>query len=140
MPLRSEMGVSVIAVSRGGISHYDPEPDFRLAPGDRLILVGKPENLKLAREWLEEQEADLPPTEDQFALARIEIAPASPLAGKTLAEARFREVHGVTVIGVRRRELSLIAPMGQDRLHPGDALLVAGKRTAVEQVRQASPL
>jgi Trk K+ transport system NAD-binding subunit len=140
MPLRSEMGVSVIAVSRGGISHYDPEPDFRLAPGDRLILVGKPENLKLARDWLEEQEADLPPAEDQFALAQNRHRPASPLAGKTLAEARFREVYGVTVIGVRRRELSLIAPRGQDRLHPGDALLVAGKRTAVEQVRQASPL
>jgi Kef-type K+ transport system membrane component KefB/Trk K+ transport system NAD-binding subunit len=140
MPLRSEMGVSVIAVSRGGKSFYDPEPDFQLASGDRLILVGKPENLKLARDWLEEQEADMPPGKDQFALAQIDIGPASPLAGKTLAEARFREVYGVTVIGVRRRELSLIAPKGQDRLQPGDALLVAGRRTAVDQIRQASPL
>ncbi|MGQ9687214.1 MAG: cation:proton antiporter regulatory subunit [Desulfobaccales bacterium] len=111
-----------------------------MASGDRLILVGKPENLKEARDCLEEQEADLPAGEDQFALAQIDIAPTSPLAGKTLAEARFREVYGVTVIGVRRPELSLIAPKGQDRLQPGDVLLVAGQRIAIERLQQASPL
>jgi Kef-type K+ transport system membrane component KefB/Trk K+ transport system NAD-binding subunit len=140
IPLRRETGVSIIAVGRAGISFYDPEPELRLTPGDRLILVGRPENLKQAREWLEEQEAELPPPDDQFALAQIEIATASPLAGKTLAEARFREAYGVTVIGVRQKELSLISPMGQDRLHAGDSLLIAGKRTAVDRIQQTSPL
>lgn len=140
IPLRRETGASIIAVSRAGISFYDPEPELRLALGDRLILMGKPENLKQAREWVEEQEAELPPSDEQFALAQIEIATASPLAGKTLAEARFRETYGVTVIGVRQKELSLIAPMGQDRLHSGDSLLIAGKRTAVDLIQQSSPL
>jgi Trk K+ transport system NAD-binding subunit len=140
IPLRRETGVSIIAVNRAEISFYDPEPDLRFTLGDRLILMGRPENLKQAREWLEEQEAELPPADDQFALAQIEIATTSPLAGKTLAEARFRETYGVTVIGVRQKELSLIAPMGQDRLHAGDSLLIAGRQTAVDRIQQASPL
>ena len=102
--------------------------------------MGKPENLKQAREWLEEQEAELQTADEQFALAQIEIDTASPLAGKTLAEARFRETYGVTVIGVRQKELSLIAPAGRDRLHSGDSLLIAGKREAVDRIQQASPL
>jgi Trk K+ transport system NAD-binding subunit len=38
----STTGISILAVSRGGLVHDSPQPDFRIFPGDRLLLTGPP--------------------------------------------------------------------------------------------------
>jgi TrkA domain protein len=43
--LRSRTGVNVIAIVRGGQSIYNPDPDFRLASGDILVLLGSHKSL-----------------------------------------------------------------------------------------------
>jgi K+/H+ antiporter YhaU regulatory subunit KhtT len=47
--LRSETGVSILAVSRAGRVYYDPQPDYQIYPGDRLIIMGSVEELCIAR-------------------------------------------------------------------------------------------
>lgn len=41
--MRERFGVTALAVSRAGQSVLNPAPDFRLFPGDRVILSGEPE-------------------------------------------------------------------------------------------------
>ncbi len=43
--LRSRTGVTVIAIVRGGQSTYNPGPDFSLATGDVLVLLGSHKGL-----------------------------------------------------------------------------------------------
>lgn len=45
LDLRSRSGVTVIAVVRGGRSHYNPGPAFCLAAGDVLVLLGSHKEL-----------------------------------------------------------------------------------------------
>ncbi len=139
LPLRREAGVSLVAVSRAGRTVLDPEPDFVLYPGDRLILAGTDRNLAAAAKLLQQPTASLSgtdaPDQAQFGLATLVVAADSPLAGHTLAEADFRARYGVTVIAIERGEERLLALSGQERLQAGDRLLVAGKAPAVARLQ-----
>ena len=55
--LRSRSGVTTIAVVRNGQSSHNPPPDFRLAVGDIIVLLGSHKELDDAMEFLS------PPTE-----------------------------------------------------------------------------
>ncbi|MDZ7620577.1 MAG: cation:proton antiporter, partial [Patescibacteria group bacterium] len=45
-------GVSILAVSRGGRVFDEPNPDFQVFPGDRLLLMGPPDDLREAEAML----------------------------------------------------------------------------------------
>lgn len=50
--LRTRTGVSIIAVLRDGQTHPAPEPDFPLSVGDAAVVVGTPDGLREAAEFL----------------------------------------------------------------------------------------
>ncbi len=56
IPLRSVAGVSVLAVSRAGRVHYDPDPDFQVYPSDRMVLMGPTQSLKKAENLINQAE------------------------------------------------------------------------------------
>lgn len=141
MPLRSATGASILAVSRAGRVYFDPGPDFRIYPGDRVVIMGSAEDLWRAENLLNElQERDDTERTDRFVLAEIKVAPDSPRVGRTLAELRFRQEYGVTVVGVRRGEdqVTTVGPTLQ--LRGGDYLIVIGSSEAVEAMRRSEPL
>jgi Kef-type K+ transport system membrane component KefB/Trk K+ transport system NAD-binding subunit len=141
IPLREETGVSILALSRAGKVYFDIGPDFRLYPGDHLILMGSPGSVKDAEEYLEQREpreADQSP--GNFSLARIEIAPDSPRVGRNLADLRFRQDHEVTVVGVQRGQERITSPKASMMLEPGDHLIVVGGNEAVERLKAEAPL
>ncbi|HEX9727756.1 MAG TPA: cation:proton antiporter [Gemmatimonadales bacterium] len=49
LQLRRETGATVVAIIRQGQAYYAPEPAFRFAPGDTVVLVGDADALALAR-------------------------------------------------------------------------------------------
>ncbi len=51
--LRTETGVTIIAVQRGEKIYQNPQPDFILKTGDILLLIGKNEDINSAIEYLE---------------------------------------------------------------------------------------
>ena len=46
--IRTRTGASVVAVLRGDQVFASPTPDFRLQPGDRLIVVGTKDGIHAA--------------------------------------------------------------------------------------------
>ena len=95
IPLRSELGVAIAAVSRAGRVFFNPEPDLRIFPSDRVVLMGPPEAVKRA-ETMIHRLADAPGEDDGSAvsLVEVQVGPGSPQAGKTLGETGFRRVTG----------------------------------------------
>ena len=51
--VRARTGCSVLAVDRNGRSVANPEPDFTLAGGDRLLVMGDSASLSALRQLLE---------------------------------------------------------------------------------------
>jgi len=140
-PLRSLTGVSILAVSRGGQVHYDPEPDFRIFPGDRLLIMGPPGGLKDADVLLNEHEIkrDIEDA-DRFEIAEVSVANDSKLSGHTLADLRFRQKYGVTLIGIRRDTHQITTVSPTEQLLAGDCLIIIGKTGAVKNLKNQEPL
>ncbi|HQI81696.1 MAG TPA: cation:proton antiporter [Deltaproteobacteria bacterium] len=137
VPLRSEAGVSIVAVSRAGRVSFNPDPDFQLFPSDRIVIMGPPEDLRQA-EALIHRVVD-PATEEEtgsVSLVEARVPATSAQAGRTLEQTGFRQVYGATVIGIRRGKEYLMSPGPGVRLEEGDVLLVMGTADSFEQLRQ----
>lgn len=141
IPLRSETGVSILAISRAGHVYHEPGPTFRVFPGDRLILMGLPEELRKAEALLgQRKEIDGGDSEDRFEIAEVRVSPGSGRAGMTLADLQFRQTYGVTVVGIRRGEERITSPKPSERVEAGDSLIVIGSAEAVETLKKDEPL
>lgn len=141
LPLRTETGVSILAVNRAGRVFYDPGPTFQIFPGDRLILMGPAQALREAELMLNEPEiVDDDEPVDHFVLAEVHVGNDSSLSGHTLAELHFRQVHGVTVVGIRRGAEQILAVSPTEKIFNGDWLIVVGFAQRVKQLKAQEPL
>jgi CPA2 family monovalent cation:H+ antiporter-2 len=57
-------------------------------------------------------------------LTTFEVAPETPLAGKTLEELRWREKIGVNVAMIKRGQMEIVVPQRNERIYPCDTLFV----------------
>lgn len=73
----------------------------------------------------------------QLSVDWLALPPGSPLAGTTLADTRMRERTGASIIAVIRGGEARPNPQPDERLEPGDTLMVIGSR---EQVRGAAEM
>jgi di/tricarboxylate transporter len=60
-------------------------------------------------------------------LCRAGVPAGSSLAGRTLAESRFRERYGFNVVAIERGSRVLQAPPPDSAIEPGDVLLLSGE-------------
>jgi Kef-type K+ transport system membrane component KefB/Trk K+ transport system NAD-binding subunit len=137
VPLREEFGVTVLAVSRGGRSFFNPGPAFQLFPGDRLILSGEPANLDRALEYLaraEPRSTEWP--EEDFVVEEIPVRQLAGWSGRTLAELELRTRLGVTVLALVREGERIEAPDPHRPLGEQDRVVLGATRTRLEAVRR----
>lgn len=140
VPLRAATGSSILAVSRAGRVIYDPDPEFRLFPGDRLVVMGPPAGLKAAEELLGRPEAAAEaPEEDRFVVEEVAVPCDSDLVGRSLAEIGFRQRYAVTVVGIRRGDRRIVAPAAEEPIAAEDRLVVLGRQEAVARLRRECP-
>ncbi|HYE76024.1 MAG TPA: cation:proton antiporter, partial [Blastocatellia bacterium] len=52
LDLRHQTGVTVTAIVRNAQTEVNPSPSFRIAVGDILVLIGKPEEVEAASEYI----------------------------------------------------------------------------------------
>ena len=137
IPLRSEAGVSIVAVSRAGRVFFDPEPGFQLFPSDRIVIMGPPEDLRKAESVIH-RAAEPSGEEDAggVSLVEVRVAQGSPQAGSTLSQTGFRQKYGSTVIGIRREGGYIISPGPDERIREGDVLLVLVAEDSFERMSQ----
>ncbi|MBN2327479.1 MAG: cation:proton antiporter [Candidatus Omnitrophica bacterium] len=137
----SAAGISILAVSRGGRVYYEPDPNFRIFPADRLLLMGSPGGLKDAEGILNQIEMQKEAGDaDRFEIAEIKVSTDSNISGQTLADLRFRQKYGATLVGIRRGEDQITAISSEERLMGGDCLIIIGKASAVKDLKEQAPL
>ncbi|MEO9123713.1 MAG: TrkA C-terminal domain-containing protein, partial [Microcoleus sp.] len=142
--LRQLTGVSVMAIVREDGEEIDyPNGKAALESGDRLLVVGEPEEL-ISFELLAKGEIAVPQGDSSCQWLRL---PAnSPWVGQKLSEVDLLTQYGVQVRAIRREGKFTRWPDGTTDLQEGDRLLLCGafyelglmQRTASPLVPQSS--
>ncbi len=126
--LRETTGATIIAISRGQESIYDPNPNAYLFSGDRVVLLGNRQQIDEASHLLKTPKDQTDETtETAFLTDAIYVNTGNFLAGDTLAGAKLRLTHRVTVVGIKRGDNPVMDPDPSEVLHVGDILLIMGK-------------
>lgn len=146
--LGSALKLNVIAIQRNGRTWLAPDPDYELAAGDKLLVVGK-------TDWLEELTHSQPFTLESgdpdgleenglgvrdLVTTHIKVIEAgipaeSPLIGLTLADCDFRQKYQANVLAVWRGEKPIRTNFQDLPLRAGDTLLL---QSGVQQLNQLS--
>jgi CPA2 family monovalent cation:H+ antiporter-2 len=73
--------------------------------------------------------------ENEFAMERLRMTPASPLAGKSLEQADIRIRYGANIVTIERGEKVIDMPAKTEIMMPADVLTVIGTEEQVASIR-----
>ncbi|MFV3130785.1 SLC13 family permease [Niveispirillum sp. KHB5.9] len=146
LDLRASAGVNIVAIERGaGLRHafVRPEAQTELRGGDILLLDVIGSDFDAAAFQAQHGLTELPLDPEHaagrtqyFGMAEVIIPSGSSLAGQSPMEARFRTIHDVAVIGVRRANAPLEGVPARRRLTVGDTLLLAGPWRSIRRLSE----
>jgi trk system potassium uptake protein TrkA len=91
---------------------------------DRVVYPEKEMAIKVAHSLLVEEFIEEIPIGEKHSL--FEIKAFDFMLGKTLRELDVRRRFGVSVLAIKRGENLIVNPMGDDKILPGDILVVLG--------------
>lgn len=135
LDFRKQWGAIVLAIRRDGALAYLNLAAMPLREGDRLLVQGRRDDLVSLREAEDFQgSADVSEAELSRGyqlrerIFTIRVSAGSLLAGRGLAESRIGDALGVGVLGLHRRNMTMLLPEADEQLHAGDVLLVRGRR------------
>ncbi|KPK22102.1 MAG: hypothetical protein AMK69_20490, partial [Nitrospira bacterium SG8_3] len=132
--LGDALGMRVLCIIRDDLTLPVPEPGEHLKGGDRLIMLGKREDLSILRglEGLEIEQEALPDMSElesaRIGLVEAVLSPRTTLAGKTLRQLHFREKYGLNVLAIWREGRAYRSNLRDMALRFGDAMLLYGPR------------
>ncbi len=139
--LRQLPGLFLIEIDRGGETLGPVKPEDVIYAEDRLVFTGVVSSIIEL-----EKIAGLVPVADPGyevspkqrrtrRLCEVVISHTSPLIGKTIREAQFRDVYGAAVVAVHRSGKRVEQKIGEIRVEPGDTLLLQTPPNFTKQYR-----
>ena len=154
--------MNVKLIQRAGHLILPPFEGVTITSGDIMIVAATRETLghflsKFPGYWLSEEEneeqteaaskvdesaqkdeegAVVPPSGPETrVLAKIMITPASRMIDMSLDHVNFQKQFGPIVLGIQRRARVVRRRLGRIRLEAGDVLLIAGKHSVINSMR-----
>lgn len=145
LDLRQRNGVNLIGIERQGRGKtylLNPISQTEIRPGDVLLAdLVYPEND--LEKFVDELGLVVLPIEGTYfsqqsrnvGMAEVAVVPESGLIGRTIVEEQFRTIHGLSVIGLRRGGEAITGAIADEKLRPGDILLVIGPWKQIHYLR-----
>ncbi len=142
--LGADFDLTVLSIIRNGRPLIGLHRDLRIEPGDHLVIEGAANNLIAARQSLDLQVESGPDTEladldtAETHLFEATLAPRSNMVGRSLRQARFREIFGFTALAIWRQGEIITQRLRDVALRFGDALLLQGPRHRVQALQDGN--
>jgi CPA2 family monovalent cation:H+ antiporter-2 len=127
LDLRARFGVSVVGIERQGYMISLPVADTVLYPHDKLLLMGGADQVKACKDVLVAVSGALSMSDfDDLRLESLHVPKGSPAADRTLRDLAPARSHLVQITGLNRGQERILSPRGDEKVQPGDELLVLG--------------
>ena len=128
----SEGDASVAAIVREGGRRYVPAEDWRLYPGDVLVVLGDPtviDKLVAKSGYQVAGSKELAEPEhktDEMEVLEVIVPRDSMLVGRTPASLNLRHRHGVNLFAVHQASKATVKRLRSHVFQPGDVVLLQG--------------
>lgn len=134
---RRRFDAIVLAMWRDGRPVRTNLDNIPLRVDDILLIQGRRKSLEALRDSPDVRiyEGSVQTYRLHERLATVKVPPDSILSDKTLAESRISEAFGFAVLGIIRNGDTHLMPSPDERLQPGDILIVKGRAENVLAVR-----
>ena len=132
LSLREHTGATVLLVERGQQVVHNPHPDMVLLPHDRIILVGKRDQLDGAIPYLHR----LARREAPIVREEMRIPASSPAVGRPFGALHLLEGTGALVGLVQKPNGRTLAPAPRVALEADDEIVVYGPEAGIERMRE----
>src|SRR5258708_32088194 len=138
-----KLALNVVGISRGGRVDLAPDRREDVLEGDIVLFTGICDQPDLDRYGLvlthaPEFKGNL--ASERVSLVEVTLAPRSSFASKTLREMHFRDKYDLTVLAIWRAGQTLRDALGDIPLRFGDALLLQGRRSKMDLLRDEPAL
>ncbi|MCB1532445.1 MAG: SLC13 family permease [Alphaproteobacteria bacterium] len=145
--------LNIKLIQRGGHLILPPFEGYAIEQGDILIvsatrktltkilssypgfLLSEEESAIIDRKAQQNQETSDDGSAETRILAELMITPASRMVDMSLSHIGLEKQFGVIILGIQRRARVVRRRLGRIRLEAGDVLLVAGRRSMVDSMR-----
>ena len=140
-PLAREVDMDILEVIRDGKRLRGRLDDIVLAPDDVLRVRGDLRQLQQVQErsgcmlQANRRLRDTDFENDELALLEVIIAPNSPLIGRSIRDARFRNVFEANALAIRHHGRLRRSGFRDVRLSAGDALLIEVAREDADRLK-----
>lgn len=136
--LGKALGLTVLAVVRGGNYLLAPAPTFVLRPRDLLIVEGRRSALEAAKTWRLSTEAPPAAAEllsESVGFLEASVAHGAPILGENVVDVNFRRRFHATVLAVDRGGVVKRTRLHETQLEVGDVLLLRADVERLEALR-----
>lgn len=123
--------IMIVAATRKSLSTLlSKHPGFLLSDEEAKVIEG--EDIKQD----EDEDSSAIDEAETRVMAKIMITPASRMVDMSIDHIGFHKRFGAIVLGIQRRARVVRRRLGRIRLEAGDVLLVAGKRSRINNLRR----
>jgi len=129
--LRDVSGASVLSIERGAKVMPNPHPDVVILPHDRVILIGKRDQLAKAAAFM----SHLSPRSEPVLETELRVPASSPAMGQPLSALRLDET-GARMGIIHKADGSMVAPSPRVHLEPDDHVMVYGSEASIDRVHE----
>ncbi len=143
---RRQHRANVVAVERRARLRREvlaPRADTKLMADDVLLVDAPPSASGKKADLLSSPGFEQLPLEgsyftdqsQQVGMAEVIVPPASSLIGKSVVQLTFRRKYHLNLIGLRRGQRALDKELLEEKLQPGDTLLLIGRWKEIRQLQ-----
>ncbi len=129
--LRDQTGASVLSIERGSKVMPNPHPDVVLLPHDRVILIGKRDQIAKAAAYL----TRLSPRSEPVMEEHVRVPASSPAMAQPLSALQM-ESTGARLGLIQKRDGTYLAPSPRVVLEPDDHVTIYGSEASIGAARE----
>jgi CPA2 family monovalent cation:H+ antiporter-2 len=136
LAIRKNLGCSIMTIDRQGFLITNPTADERLYAGDKLLIVGAPEQLSKTEQLLRGgSHARVSEELEHITMETVDAPDQSAAVGRSLGELNLPARFGIQICGIERDGARLLAPSSDTQLRAGDKILVLGPHEGIQAFR-----
>lgn len=113
-----------------------PSGDTRIFPGDVLGVIGTDEEIQKLLPIVEATDSNeaAGPSAHDFKMTTVQISASSPLAGKTVGEARLSKDYSTLLVAIDRNG-EFITPVASTRFEPHDIIWAVAPKKQLARLK-----